>query len=127
MEQVAPVGPVSARHFERQPSGYGSRYRQPYLHARTQCLQPAGKHDGHPDRRGPAPKAAAKAGVPVQVHRLGSMFTVFFTDQEVYDYDSACTSDLDAFRIYFHSMLEQGIYLPPSQFETNFLSLAPYA
>lgn len=34
------------------------------------------------------------------------------------------TSDLDAFRIYFHSMLEQGIYLPPSQFETNFLSLA---
>ena len=69
-------------------------------------------------------KAAAKAGVPVQVHRLGSMFTVFFTDQEVYDYDSACTSDLDAFRIYFHSMLEQGIYLPPSQFETNFLSLA---
>ena len=69
-------------------------------------------------------KAAAKAGVPVQVHRLGSMFTVFFTEQEVYDYDSACTSDLDAFRIYFHSMLEQGIYLPPSQFETNFLSLA---
>ncbi len=69
-------------------------------------------------------KAAAKAGVPVQVHRLGSMFTVFFTEKTVYDYDSACTSNQDAFRIYFHSMLEQGIYLPPSQFETNFLSLA---
>ena len=69
-------------------------------------------------------RAAAKAGVPVQVHRLGSMFTVFFNDKPVTDYDSAAASDLEAFRIYFHSMLEQGIYLPPSQFETNFLSLA---
>lgn len=69
-------------------------------------------------------KAAAKAGVPVQVHRLGSMYTVFFSDKPVTDFDSAAASDLEAFKIYFHSMLEQGIYLPPSQFETNFLSLA---
>ena len=69
-------------------------------------------------------RAAAKAGVPVQVHRLGSMFTVFFNDKPVTDYDSAAASDLEAFKIYFHSMLKQGIYLPPSQFETNFLSLA---
>ena len=69
-------------------------------------------------------RAAAKAGVPVQVHRLGSMFTVFFNANPVTDYDSAAASDLEAFKIYFHSMLEQGIYLPPSQFETNFLSLA---
>ncbi len=69
-------------------------------------------------------RAAAKAGVPVQVHRLGSMFTVFFSDKEVTDYDGAAACDLEAFKIYFHAMLEQGIYLPPSQFETNFLSLA---
>lgn len=69
-------------------------------------------------------KAAAKAGVPVQIHRLGSMFTVFFNDKSVTDYDSAASSNLEAFKVYFHSMLEQGIYLPPSQFETNFLSLA---
>ena len=69
-------------------------------------------------------QAAADAGVPVQVHCLGSMFTVFFNDKPVVDYDSASASDLEAFKIYFHSMLEQGIYLPPSQFETNFLSLA---
>lgn len=69
-------------------------------------------------------KAAAAAGVPVQIHRLGSMFTVFFSDKPVTDFETACACDLDAFRIYFHSMLEQGIYLPPSQFETNFLSLA---
>lgn len=69
-------------------------------------------------------KAAAKAGVPVQIHRLGSMFTVFFNDKPVTDYESAASSNLEAFKVYFHSMLEQGIYLPPSQFETNFLSLA---
>ena len=69
-------------------------------------------------------RAAQAAGVLVQVHRLGSMFTVFFNDKPVTDYDSAATSDLEAFKIYFHAMLEQGIYLPPSQFETNFMSLA---
>ena len=69
-------------------------------------------------------KAAKAAGVPVQIHRLGSMFTVFFSDKPVTDFESACACDLEAFKIYFHSMLEQGIYLPPSQFETNFLSLA---
>lgn len=69
-------------------------------------------------------RAAAQAGVPVQVHRLGSMFTVFFNAKPVTDYDSAAASDLEAFKIYFHAMLEQGIYLPPSQFETNFVSLA---
>lgn len=69
-------------------------------------------------------KAAKKADVPVQVHRLGSMFTVFFNDKPVVDFDTAAASDLEAFKIYFHSMLEQGIYLPPSQFETNFISFA---
>lgn len=69
-------------------------------------------------------KAADTAGVPVRVHRLGSMFTVFFSGKEVENYEDAAACDLDAFRIYFHSMLEQGIYLPPSQFETNFISLA---
>ena len=69
-------------------------------------------------------KAATKAGVPVQVHRLGSMFTVFFSAEPVTDFASATACDAEAFRVYFHSMLEQGIYLPPSQFETNFLSLA---
>ncbi len=69
-------------------------------------------------------KAAAEAGVPVQVHHLGSMFTVFFSDKPITDYESATQCNPEAFKIYFHSMLEKGIYLPPSQFETNFLSLA---
>lgn len=69
-------------------------------------------------------QAAKEAGVPVCIHHLGSMFTVFFTDKEVENYEDAAACDQDAFRVYFHSMLEQGIYLPPSQFETNFISLA---
>lgn len=69
-------------------------------------------------------QAAKEVGVPVFIHHLGSMFTVFFTDKEVENYEDAAACDQDAFRIYFHSMLEQGIYLPPSQFETNFISLA---
>ena len=68
--------------------------------------------------------AAQEAGVPVQVHDLGSMFTVFFSAQEINNYDDATACDHEAFKIYFHSMLEQGINLPPSQYETNFMSLA---
>ena len=68
--------------------------------------------------------AAEKAGLHYQFHHLGSMFTIFFTSVDVIDYATALTSDQEAFKIFFHSMLEQGIYLPPSQFETNFISLA---
>lgn len=69
-------------------------------------------------------KAAEKAGVAVQVPHIGSMSTVFFSDKPVTCYDDAVACDHEAFKIYFHSMLEQGIYLPPSQYETNFISLA---
>ena len=53
------------------------------------------------------------------------MFSVFFTELAgVKDYDDARTQDLDAFRGFFHSMLAQGVYLPPSAFEAWFLSAA---
>lgn len=65
---------------------------------------------------------AKKAGVKVQVHQAGSMFGLFFNENPVYDYDTAAASDQEAFKIYFRSMLEQGIYMAPSQFETLFMS-----
>jgi glutamate-1-semialdehyde 2,1-aminomutase len=68
--------------------------------------------------------AGAKAGVPVRVNRVGSMFTLFFTDREVFDFDSAKTCDTQRFNRFFHSMLEQGVYWPPSQFEAAFISAA---
>jgi glutamate-1-semialdehyde 2,1-aminomutase len=65
---------------------------------------------------------AAPAGITV--NRVGSMFTWFFTDQPVTDYDSAKRSDTARFAAFHRSMLEQGIYLPPSQFEAAFVSAA---
>jgi glutamate-1-semialdehyde 2,1-aminomutase len=52
------------------------------------------------------------------------MWTVFFTDQPVQDYASAKKSDTSKFARFFHAMLDQGVYLPPSQFEAAFVSLA---
>jgi glutamate-1-semialdehyde 2,1-aminomutase len=65
---------------------------------------------------------AAPAGVIV--NRVGSMFTFFFTDQPVTDYESAKRSDTNRFARFFRSMLERGIYLAPSQFEAAFVSAA---
>ncbi|MBQ5746113.1 MAG: glutamate-1-semialdehyde 2,1-aminomutase [Selenomonadales bacterium] len=69
-------------------------------------------------------EAAKAAGLTLQFHQAGSMFCTFFTDKPVTDYASAATSDTEAYRIFFHSMLEQGIYMAPSQFETAFVSSA---
>jgi glutamate-1-semialdehyde 2,1-aminomutase len=52
------------------------------------------------------------------------MFTLFFTDRDVTDFESAKSCDSERFNQYFHSMLDQGIYLPPSQFEAAFISAA---
>lgn len=60
----------------------------------------------------------------VRVNRVGSMFTVFFTDRDVVDFESAKTCDIPRFNGYFHSMLRQGVYLAPSQFEAAFISAA---
>jgi glutamate-1-semialdehyde 2,1-aminomutase len=67
---------------------------------------------------------ADRAGVDLTVNRVGSMFTPFFTPGPVADYASAKKSDTVAFGRFFHSLLDRGIYLPPSQFEAAFVSTA---
>jgi glutamate-1-semialdehyde 2,1-aminomutase len=62
------------------------------------------------------------AGVPHVVQRAGSMFSVFFRDGSVRDYDEARAQHVPAFAAFFHSMLSQGVYLPPSAFESWFVS-----
>ena len=69
-------------------------------------------------------EAAARSGVPARLNRVGSMFTFFFTTQDVIDFQSAKSSDIQRFNRFFHAMLKQGIYLPPSQFEAAFISAA---
>ena len=60
----------------------------------------------------------------VTVNRVGSMFTFFFTDSPVTDWDTAKKASTEQFKRFFHYMLENGIYLAPSQFEAGFLSYA---
>src|SRR5256885_7845481 len=69
-------------------------------------------------------RAAREAGIAATVNRVGSMMTLFFTPGPVTDYASAKKSDTLAFARFFRAMLEEGIYLPPSQFEAAFLSMA---
>jgi glutamate-1-semialdehyde 2,1-aminomutase len=69
-------------------------------------------------------EAARGAGAAVQVNRVGSMLTVFFSPEPVFDAASARRCDARRFGRFFHAMLERGVYLPPSQFEAAFVSLA---
>lgn len=69
-------------------------------------------------------KAAKQGDYPVYLTRVGSMFCMFFNQGEVHDWTSAAKSDTAIFAAYFRRMLEQGIYLAPSQFETAFMSIA---
>ncbi|MEV2236522.1 glutamate-1-semialdehyde 2,1-aminomutase [Micromonospora sp. NPDC049891] len=71
-----------------------------------------------------ATDALAAAGVPHRLSYAGNMFSIFFTDADVVDYDSARTQQVPAFKAFFHAMLAAGVYLPPSAFESWFVSAA---
>lgn len=62
--------------------------------------------------------------IPVQINQLGSMISVHFTKEPVTDFESSARSEQDRFRLFFHHMLQAGIYLPPSAFESWFLNNA---
>jgi glutamate-1-semialdehyde 2,1-aminomutase len=66
----------------------------------------------------------ARAGVPLTTNRIGSMWTWFFTSGPVTNYDQAARSDTAAFGRFHRGLLDQGIWLPPSQFEAAFISTA---
>ena len=63
-----------------------------------------------------------KLGITATFTRVGSIFSMFFTDQEIINFDSVKTSDTEFFKRYFNAMLEEGIYIAPSQFEAGFMS-----
>jgi glutamate-1-semialdehyde 2,1-aminomutase len=69
-------------------------------------------------------QAAAKAGVPVTINRVGSILSCFFTDKPVRNFDDVRTTDIAAFKRFFAAMLERGIYLAPSAYEAMFVSSA---
>jgi glutamate-1-semialdehyde 2,1-aminomutase len=69
-------------------------------------------------------EGAKEASIPITINRVGSMITVFFTGQPVTDFESACTTNTEKFKVWFHSLLEQGVYWPASNYEAAFLSYA---
>ncbi len=69
-------------------------------------------------------RLATKYKIPSSMNRVGSMGSIFFTDQKVVDFDTAKTSDTQKFANFFCAMLERGVYVAPSQFEAAFVSMA---
>ena len=67
---------------------------------------------------------ADEKGIPLQVPQVGSMFCLFFSDQPVENFEQVVSSDTDAFKPFFRDCLANGIYLPPSAYETCFISSA---
>ena len=71
-----------------------------------------------------ATEALSAAGVPHRLQRAGNLFSIFFVDSDVRDYDQARTQDTAAYARFFHAMLDHGVSLPPSAYEAWFVSAA---
>jgi glutamate-1-semialdehyde 2,1-aminomutase len=124
MQLVAPLGPVyQAGTLSGNPLAMAAGIATLDAIARTPAAYAQLEARGAQLERG-LRDAAVEAGVPSTINRVGSMLTAFFTDRPVTDYISAKTADTPRYARFFHGMLEQGIYLAPSQFEALFVSLA---
>jgi glutamate-1-semialdehyde 2,1-aminomutase len=123
MDMVAPLGPVyQAGTLSGNPLAMAAGIT-------TLCQLKANREKLYQQLDGLAGKlvagvlsAAKEAGVPMTSNRAGSMFTFFFTDKRVTDWESAATSDTARFGRFHTAMLDAGVWLPPSQFEAAFLS-----
>ena len=121
MSQVAPDGPIyQAGTLSGNPLAMAAGIAMLDLVARP------GFSEGIEKRTGELCSALReelrRAGVPGQVNQAGSMWTCFFADGEVYDYPTAKRADVARFGRVHRALLERGVYLPPSQFESAFLS-----
>ncbi len=124
MQMVAPLGPVyQAGTLSGNPLAMAAGIATLDAIAATQNAYAQLEARGAQLERG-LNDAARAAKIPVVVNRVGSMLTAFFTPSPVTDYASAKTADTRRYARFFHTMLELGIYLAPSQFEAAFVSLA---
>ena len=119
MEQVAPLGSVyQAGTLSGNPVAMAAGIAQlRILKSNPEIYQ-------NLERRGAMLEKGLKealSGIPAQVNRVGSLLTVFFTENPVNSYEAARSSDLEQFRRWYLGLLEQGIYAAPSQFEAMFL------
>ena len=122
MELVAPLGPVyQAGTLSGNPVAMAAGLTQ------LQILSSNPEIYTELERRGSMLQEGlrdALSGIPAQVNRVGSILTVFFTQQSVTGYEQAKSSDLEQFKRWYLGLLQRGIYAAPSQFEAMFLSAA---
>jgi glutamate-1-semialdehyde 2,1-aminomutase len=123
MEQVAPSGPVyQAGTLSGNPLAMSAGLAQ------LQVLEEVNGWETL-ERSGARLEAGLRSilselSLPLALNRVGSMFTLFFTEGEVKDFETATGSDTKRYARFFRAMLERGVHLPPSQYETLFVSLA---
>lgn len=123
MEQVAPAGPIyQAGTLSGNPLAMAAgremllALKEPGVYDQLE-VKSAKLADG-------LKALAAKHSVETNFQRVGSMSCVYFTSKEVYDFPTALTANIPRFRAYFKTLLENGVYIAPSQFEAGFMSLA---
>lgn len=122
MSQLAPEGPVyQAGTLSGNPVASAAG-----LATLQQCTPEVYRHIKQVADQiaGAATEALTAAGVPHRIQWANSMFSVFFREEQVRNYTDAQSQDTGAFRAFFHSMLADGVHLPPSAYETWFVSAA---
>lgn len=124
MNWVSPLGPVyQAGTLSGNPIAMAAGYTMlTYLNEHPEVYSKL-ELSGHKLVNG-FRNSMSKLGLNYTINHIGSMYTLFFTEQAVTDFPSAKTSNLPLFGKYFHAMLDRGIYMGPSQFESMFLSTA---
>lgn len=122
MELVAPLGPVyQAGTLSGNPVAMAAGLTQLKILSSTPEIYTELERRGAMLQEG---LRDALSGIPAQVNRVGSILTVFFTDQPVTGYAQAKSSDLEQFKRWYQGLLQRGVYAAPSQFEAMFLSAA---
>ena len=123
MDQVAPLGPTyQAGTLSGNPLTMAAGIATLRELKKRNFYQRLEKNSSELQRR--LSEAARDANCKLKINRVGSMLGLFFTDRNVVDYSCAKSTDIESYRVFFHSMLNRGIYLPPSAFETTFVSAA---
>lgn len=122
MDQIAPAGPIyQAGTLSGNPLAMAAGYTT--LSLLTPAVYQQLEERGAQLQAG-FERNAKEFGIPLTINRIGSMVCPFFTDTPVVNFDTAKTSDLDRFRQYFAAMVQEGVSVPPSQFEGMFISAA---
>lgn len=122
MDQIAPAGPIyQAGTLSGNPLAMAAGYTT--LKLLTPAVYEQLEERGARLQVG-FERNAKEFGIPLTINRIGSMVCPFFTNSPVVNFDTAKTSDLDRFRRYFAAMVQEGVSVPPSQFEGMFISAA---